>query len=134
MCAFLNEKTRQEVFTSEKLDISHLRIFGCLVYIHIPKEKRTKMEYSQKKVTFVGYSETSKALRIYVPSERHVEVSQDMTFHEEETFKQSKEIECDPNTNEVEASISEDRDDDSSPSDLKRENPTEHAEVPAIDE
>ena len=88
----LDEKTLEEVFTSQKPDISHLRIFGCLVYIHIPKEKRTKMENSGEKGTFVSYSETSKAFKIYVPGERHVEVSQDVIFHDEATFKRSKEL------------------------------------------
>ena len=45
------------------------------------------MEPSRKKKTFVGYSETSKTFKIYVPGERHVEVSRDVTFHEEATFK-----------------------------------------------
>ena len=88
----LDEKTPEEVFTGEKLDISHLWIFGCPMYIHIPKEKRTKMEPYGNNVTFVGYTETSKAFtwafEIYVHGERHVEVIQDVTFHEEEAFKQ----------------------------------------------
>ena len=82
----------------------------------------------------VGYSETSKEFKIYVPSERHVELSQDVAFHEEETFKLSKYLYCDPNIEEVEAPIEEDHDDDSSPSDVQRENPIEHAELPVIDE
>ena len=45
------------------------------------------MEPYGNKGTFVGYNETSKAFIIYVLGERHVEVSQDVTFHEEETFK-----------------------------------------------
>ena len=85
--AFLDEKKTEEVFTGEKPNISHLHIFGCPLYIHIPKENRTNMEPSRKKGTFVGYNETSKAFKIYVPSERHVEVSRDVTFHEEATFK-----------------------------------------------
>ena len=64
------------------------------------------MEFSSKNGTFVGYSETSKEFRIYVPGERHVEVSRDVTFHEEETFKRSKELEYDPETDENEAPIS----------------------------
>ena len=72
------------------------------------------MEPSREKGTFVGYSETSKAFKIYLPCESHVEVSQDVTFHEEATFKQLKELECDPETKEVEAPISQDHDDDSS--------------------
>ena len=76
------------------------------------------MEPSREKGTFVGYNETSKAFRIYVLGERHVEVSQEVNFHEEETFKWSKEIECDPDIEEVEAPISKDHDDDPSLSDV----------------
>ena len=71
----LDEKTLENVFTGEKPYISYLQIFGCCVYVHIPKEKRTKMEPLGKKGTFVGYNQTSKAFRIYVPDERQIEVS-----------------------------------------------------------
>ena len=37
----LENKTPEEVFSSKKLEFSHLKIFSCPVYIHIPKEKRT---------------------------------------------------------------------------------------------
>ena len=57
-------KTLEEAFTGVKPDVSHPRIFGCSVYIHVPKEKRSKLEPSGKKETFVGYSETSKAYQI----------------------------------------------------------------------
>jgi hypothetical protein len=93
--AILGEKTPEEAFTGEKLEVGHLRIFGCLVYIHVPKEKRTKMEPSGKKGIFVGYSETSKAYIIYIPGQRYIEVSRDVTFHEEVAFKQSKESQQD---------------------------------------
>jgi type IV secretory pathway TraG/TraD family ATPase VirD4 len=63
-------KTLEEAFTGVKTDVNHLRIFGFSVYIHVPKEKRSKLEPSGKKETFVGYSETSKAYRIYIPIKR----------------------------------------------------------------
>jgi hypothetical protein len=72
-----------------------LRIFGSPVHIHIPKEKRTKLEPSGKKGTFVGYSETSKAYRIYIPGQKFIEVSRDVTFHEEATFRRARELPCD---------------------------------------
>ena len=50
------------------------------------------MEPSGKKGNFVGYNETSKEFRIYVLAEIHVEVSWDVNFYEEESFKRSKEI------------------------------------------
>ena len=63
-------KTPKEAFTSVNPDVSHLRIFGFSVYIHVPKEKRSKLEPSGKKETFVGYSEASKAYQIYIPIKR----------------------------------------------------------------
>ena len=47
--AILGEKTPKEVFTSKKTAIDHMRIFGTLVYIHMPKEKRAKLEPYGKK-------------------------------------------------------------------------------------
>ena len=63
----LEKKTPEEVFSSKKSEVIHLRIFDCSVYIHFPKEKRTKLEPSGKKGIFVGNSERSKAYRIYFP-------------------------------------------------------------------
>ena len=40
----LDNKTPEEAFFGEKLEVNHLRIFGCPVYIHIPKEKRIKLD------------------------------------------------------------------------------------------
>ena len=35
----LEDKTPQEVWTSKKPSLSHLRVFGCDAYVHVPKEK-----------------------------------------------------------------------------------------------
>jgi hypothetical protein len=97
----LEEKTPEEVFTSKKPSIDHLIIFCIPIYIHVPKEKRTKLEPSRKKGTFVRYSETSKAYQIYVSRQKYIEVSRYVTFHEESAFRRSKELPCD--TEEQEA-------------------------------
>ena len=83
----LEFKTPKEVFTNKKHDVSHFRIFGCPIYFHVPKERRTKLDASGKKGTFVGYSETSKANRIYMPGQREVELSHDVTFNEDSTLR-----------------------------------------------
>lgn len=38
------QQNPKEAFMGVKLDISHLRIFHCPIYIHVPKEKTTKLE------------------------------------------------------------------------------------------
>jgi hypothetical protein len=90
--AILKDKTPEEVFSGIKPEVGRLRIFGCPMYIHVPKEKRTKMEPLSKKGVFVGYNENSKSYKIYVLGQRQIEVSRDVTFHEEVAFKKSKEL------------------------------------------
>jgi hypothetical protein len=86
----LGFKNLEEMFVGKKPEVSHLKIFGCPVFIHIPKEKRNKLEPSGKKGIFVGYCEVSKAFRIYIPGHRHSEISRDVTFDEEATLKKSR--------------------------------------------
>ena len=101
--AILGDKTPEEAFTSVKPKVGNLRIFGCPVYIHVLKGKKRKMDPSGKKGTFVSYGETSKAYHIYVPSQRHIEVSRDVTFDEETTFWRSRESHIDIDIEEHEA-------------------------------
>jgi hypothetical protein len=86
----LGFKTSKEMFTGKKPEVSHLKIFGCLVFIHIPKEKRKKLEPSGKKGIFVGYCEVSNAFRIYIPGHRHIEIRRDVTFDEDATLNKSR--------------------------------------------
>jgi hypothetical protein len=78
----LKGMTPEEVLSGNKPNVENLRIFGCLVYFHIPKDKRNKLEPSGKKGIFVGYNESSKAYRIYIPEQHKIEVSKDVTFNE----------------------------------------------------
>ena len=76
----LGFKTPEEMYTEKKPEVRHLKIFGCLVYVHIPKKKRTKLDPSGKKGMFVGYCEVSKAFRIYISGFHHIDISRDVTF------------------------------------------------------
>jgi hypothetical protein len=40
----------------------------------------------------VGYNETSKAYRIYVPGKTFIEFIEDVKFHEEASFHRSKKL------------------------------------------
>ena len=74
----LGFKTPEEIYTGKKAEVSHLKIFDCPVYVHIPKEKRTKLDPSINKGIFVGYHEVSKAFRIYIPGFHHMDISRDI--------------------------------------------------------
>jgi hypothetical protein len=70
----LKDMTPEEAFSNKKPNVENLRIFGCPVYSHIPKDKRNKLEPSGKKGIFMGYSDSSKAHRIYIPEQHKIEV------------------------------------------------------------
>ena len=42
----LGNKTPEEMFTGNKLEVIRFHIFGCLNFSHVPSEKRTKLEPS----------------------------------------------------------------------------------------
>ena len=98
--------TLEEAFTEVKHEVGHFRIFGCLVYIHIRKEKMTKLDPSGRKGTFVGYNESSKAYRIYIHGQRQIEVSIDVTFEEEVAFMRYRGSDMDIDSEKQEEKVS----------------------------
>jgi hypothetical protein len=82
-------------FSGKKPEVGHLHIFGCITYSHVPYEKRTKMEPTTERKIFLGYSETSKAFCIYLPSSRKTVLRRDVRFEEDEAFRKSRGIEKD---------------------------------------
>eukprot|EP00253_Pinus_taeda_P024268 PITA_24268 len=49
----LEDKTPQEVWTGKKPSLSHLRVFGCDAYVHVLKDKRTKLDSKSAKCIFI---------------------------------------------------------------------------------
>ena len=89
-CSGLELETHEEMYTEKKPRVRHLKIFGCPLYVHILKEKRTKLYPSSKKRIFVGYCEFSKPLRIYILGFHHIDISRNVTFNEEVDLKKSR--------------------------------------------
>ena len=52
----LGMSTPKEAFIGKKPDISHLKIFGSPVYIHVIKDARKKLEPTAEVGIFVGYT------------------------------------------------------------------------------
>ncbi|XP_044480793.1 uncharacterized protein LOC123207452 [Mangifera indica] len=78
--------TPQEAWSGYKPSIGHLRIFGCIAYAQIPDSKRKKLDDHGEKFIFVGYSEESKAYKLYNPLTKKLVVSRDFVFHEATTW------------------------------------------------
>jgi transposase InsO family protein len=74
--------TPYEAWTGEKPNVKHLRVFGCLGYVHIPKDARQKLDSKARKCVFLGYGTETKGYRLYDPKHTRVLRSRDVVFNE----------------------------------------------------
>jgi hypothetical protein len=49
-----------EVWLGMKPSVSHLKVFGCDAFVHVPKENRRKLAKKEVKCIFIGYKEGMK--------------------------------------------------------------------------
>ena len=80
----LQDQTPQEVWSGHRPSVTHLRVFGKIAYSYILDERRKKLDDKFKKCIFVGYSERSKAYKLYNPITKKLVISRDVKFNEEE--------------------------------------------------
>ncbi|KAM1699904.1 hypothetical protein ACFX2K_031197 [Malus domestica] len=79
-------KTPQEAWSGRKPGVSHLRVFGSISHVHVPNERRTKLDDKSEKFIFIGYDSNSKGYKLYNPNNGKTVVSRDVTFDEEEEW------------------------------------------------
>nr|GEZ72297.1 copia-type polyprotein [Tanacetum cinerariifolium] len=77
-----NNKTPQEAWNGLKPTVSHLRIFGSIAYVHVPSQRRSKLDDRSEKHVFVGYDKQSKGYKLYNPVTKKAVVSRDVEFDE----------------------------------------------------
>lgn len=82
VCSTLINKTPEEVWSGKKVDVSHIRIFGSPVMVHVPKEKRKKLDFKSQKLIFVGFDEYTKGYRCIDTSNYKLCISRDVIFLE----------------------------------------------------
>jgi hypothetical protein len=73
----------QELWSGHKPNVAHLKVIGSIAYRKIPDPKRTKLEDKSKKYVFIGYTEKSKAYKLYDPIEKKLVISRDVERNEE---------------------------------------------------
>ena len=75
-------RTPFERWYERKPDVSHLRVFGCVAYTHVPDCSRQKLDKKADKLRFVGYCTNSKGYRLFDEKTRKLIKSRDVTFNE----------------------------------------------------
>ena len=57
----VNGMTPFEALTGDKPCVDILRVFGCLAYVHVPKDERRKFDSKSKRCILLGYGSETKA-------------------------------------------------------------------------
>ena len=78
----LIDKNPQEVWTGKKPSIKHLNFFCCDAYVHVPKEKRSKLDNKDEKCIFIGYKDGMKGYKLWNPITKKTVYSRDVVFWE----------------------------------------------------
>lgn len=78
-------KTPFELFYGAKPNIDYLRVFGCIVYFHIPKQKRDKLDLPDKIGIMIGYARERRGYGIYEPETRQILEERSVNFNENES-------------------------------------------------
>ena len=75
-------KTPTEIWSRNKLNILHLRVFGCQAGLHILKKRRHKLQPKSRAMIFVGYEPGSKGYQFWDAAHQHFDISNDVKFDE----------------------------------------------------
>ena len=89
--------------------MGYFRIFGCIGHVHIPDQKRSKLDDKSQPCILLGVSEESKAYKLYNPTDNKVIISRDVVFEEDKSWNWHDNIkECMDDTREGEQECMDD--------------------------
>jgi hypothetical protein len=86
------DTTPHEVWPGKNPSVSHIKVFGCDAFMHVPKEKRSKMDKKLVKCIFIGHKEGMKGYKLWDPTSRRKMYSRDAVFREVIGKAEPKEI------------------------------------------
>ena len=62
-----DDKSPQEVWTGKKPSLTHIKVFGCEAYVHVPKENMSKLDKKDENCIFIGYQDGLKGYKLWSP-------------------------------------------------------------------
>ena len=79
----LKDENPFERLFGRRPDISHLRVFACVSYVHVPDGQRRKLDAKARKSISVGYPPGVKGYKLYDLEKKKFVVGRDVQFFEQ---------------------------------------------------
>ncbi|GAA0143128.1 transmembrane signal receptor [Lithospermum erythrorhizon] len=78
--------TPHESYNGRKPTVAHLRVWGCLVHVHLPKVERDKLDNRSRTYIFISINEGTKGYRLYNVLSEKVVINRDVLFKEDKQW------------------------------------------------
>ncbi|MEL7342345.1 MAG: reverse transcriptase domain-containing protein, partial [Bacteroidota bacterium] len=85
----IKDQTPFERLFGIKPDISNLRVFGCVAYMHVPDSQRKKLDAKARRTIFIGYPPGVKGYKLYDLEKGAFFISRNVKFFEDQ-FNESR--------------------------------------------
>mgnify|MGYP002776119018 CR=1 FL=1 len=79
----LKSDVPQRMWTGKDISYQHMSVFGCLAYMHVAKDQRSKLNNKSKPCIFMGYSEDEFDYRLWDLVDKKMVRSRDIVFMED---------------------------------------------------
>jgi hypothetical protein len=112
----LVDSTPHEVWSGNKPSLSHLKVFGYDAFVHVPKEKRSKLDKKVVKCIFIGYKEGMKGYKLWDPASRKIVYSRDVVFRDVGRKSESEVVQTKNNPEKVRFELRNEEEGDSNES------------------
>ena len=76
----------ERVWIGKDVSYFHLKVFGCKVFAHVPKEQRLKLDNKANPCIFVGYEDVEFGYKLWDPKKKKMIKSRDLIFYENENL------------------------------------------------
>ncbi len=77
----------EEIWTGKEVKLSHLKVFGCVSYVHVNDHARSKLDAKLVECTLVGYGEDEFGYKLWDDQNRKMIRSRDVVFNGKVTYK-----------------------------------------------
>ena len=75
------------VWTRNFVSFEHLRVFGYRTFVHVPRDKQSKLDSKTKYYIFLGYSNEEFGYRLWDPAIKKIIRSRDVVFFKDQIIE-----------------------------------------------
>jgi hypothetical protein len=89
----LGQRLPEEVWSGKEVNLSHLKVFGCVSYVYIESDACSKLDAKSRKCYFIGYGDEAFGYRFWDDQNRKIIRSRNVTFNEMVVYKNNSSAE-----------------------------------------